>query len=147
MSDLQVVEILYVEDNPQDAELTLRELRRANVGNRIEWVQDGEAALDFLHCRGAYATRADHLPRLMLLDLKMPRVSGLEVLSQVKADPRLRELPVVVLSSSAEEPDIRECYRLGVNSYIVKPVDFSNFSAAVARVGMYWLAMNKTIRG
>lgn len=144
MSDLAPIEILYVEDNPQDAELTMRALRKAAVGNRIEWVRDGAEALEFLFQQGRFANRANGLPRLMLLDLKMPKVSGLEVLERIKADERFREMPIVVLTSSGEEPDIRECYRQGVNSYIVKPVDFANFSEAVARVGLYWIAMNRT---
>ena len=138
------VEILLVEDNEDDAELTLRSLRKERLGNRIEHVRDGEQALDFIFCRGAYAQRTPAALRLVLLDLKMPKVDGMEVLGQVKADPRTRSIPVVVMTSSREEPDIVRCYALGANSYIQKPVDFEEFRAAVKSLGLYWLVVNQS---
>ena len=138
------VEILLVEDNEDDAELTLRSLRKERLGNRIEHVRDGEQALDFIFCRGAYAQRTPAALRLVLLDLKMPKVDGMEVLGQVKADPRTRSIPVVVMTSSREEPDIVRCYALGANSYIQKPVDFEQFRAAVKSLGLYWLVVNQS---
>jgi two-component system, response regulator len=138
------VEILLVEDNPRDVELTLHVFRRHHLTNRIHVVRDGAEALDFLFCRGAYAERNIHqAPKVMLLDLKLPKVDGLEVLRRIKADPRTRTIPVVVLTSSREEPDIAESYHLGVNSYIVKPVDFEQFTEAVRLLGMYWLLLNQ----
>jgi len=142
MSD-QGVEILLVEDNPDDLEMTLRALRRAKLANHIAVARDGVEALDFIFGQGAYAGRpVDQAPRFILLDLKLPRLDGLEVLRRVKADPRSALIPVVVLTSSKEQPDIRECYRLGVNSYIVKPVDFEKFVGCVVEMGMYWLLLN-----
>ena len=138
------VEILLVEDNPRDVELTLHVFRRHHLTNRIHVVRDGAEALDFLFCRGAYAERNIHqAPKVMLLDLKLPKVDGLEVLRRIKADARTRTIPVVVLTSSREEPDIAESYHLGVNSYIVKPVDFEQFTEAVRLLGMYWLLLNQ----
>ncbi|MBN1510557.1 MAG: response regulator [Phycisphaerae bacterium] len=137
------VEILLVEDNPDDVEMTLHALQAYNLSNRIEVVRDGAEALDFLFCSGAYAGRSNiNQPKLILLDLKLPKVSGLEVLQRIKSDPRLAAVPVVILSSSAEDRDIKESYRLGVNSYIVKPVDFQRFSEAVHQLGLYWLLLN-----
>jgi CheY-like chemotaxis protein len=134
---LQETEILLVEDNPDDRELTLRALRQHRLANRIEVARDGAEALAFL---GAASTP---LPKVVLLDLKLPKVSGLEVLQAIRADDRTRTLPVVVLTSSREEPDVKRCYELGVNSYIVKPVDFDAFVKAVAEVGLYWLLLNQ----
>lgn len=132
------VEILRVEDNPHDEELTLRALRQNRLANRVHVARDGEEAIDFLFARGAYVERqVGDGPRVVLLDLKLPKVDGLEVLRQVKADPRLSSTPVVVLTSSREERDVVESYRLGVNSYIVKPVDFESFVGAVAELGLY----------
>lgn len=144
MSEQQQVEILMAEDNPKDAEMTQRALRKVNFGNRLLWVKDGAEALDYLFCRGAYAGR-DPLqpPKLVLLDIKMPKVDGIEVLRQVKGDPRLRVIPIVVMTSSNEERDVVESYRLGVNSYIVKPVDFSAFLDVVAKIGLYWILTNR----
>jgi len=138
-------EILIVEDNPLDLEMTLRGLRKANLANRIEVARDGAEALDFLFCEGAYAhRRIEDAPRLVLLDLKLPKVDGLEVLARLKADERTRAIPVVMLTSSQEQRDLAQSYQLGVNSYIVKPVDFENFVAAVRELGSYWLLLNKT---
>jgi two-component system response regulator len=142
--ETNVVEILLVEDNPRDAELALHALRRHNLANRIHHVEDGAEALDFLFCTGAYATRRiEQGPKVILLDLKLPLVDGLEVLRRVKADSRTRVIPVVVLTSSREERDVVESYELGVNSYIVKPVDFEQFSEAVRQLGLYWVLLNQ----
>ncbi|HZP92492.1 MAG TPA: response regulator [Burkholderiales bacterium] len=143
MTDLEHVEILLVEDNATDAELTLRALRKNKLANNIVWVKDGEQALDFLYCRGTYADRKNGKPKLILLDLKLPKVDGIQVLSEVKKDPALKTIPVVMLTSSHEERDIVESYALGVNSYIVKPVDFDKFVDMVSNVGLYWSIMNK----
>ncbi|HZE99057.1 MAG TPA: response regulator [Planctomycetota bacterium] len=138
------VEVLLVEDNPNDQELTLRALKRKNLCNRIHVVGDGAEALDFLFGKGQYAgrTTAD-LPKVVLLDIKLPKINGIEVLQKVKADPVLRTLPIVMLTSSKEGPDVQECYRLGANSYIVKPVDFDKFTEAVVNLGFYWLLTNE----
>jgi len=139
-----VVEILLAEDNPNDVELTLHTLRRHNLANRIHVVRDGAEALEFLFCTGAYAHRdITHGPKVVLLDLKLPLVDGLEVLQRIKGDSRTRIIPVVVLTSSREERDIVESYRLGVNSYITKPVDFEQFTEAVHTLGMYWVLLNQ----
>lgn len=144
MTDQNIVEILLVEDNPTDAELCIRALHKHNLANRLEWVKDGAAALDFLFARGAYAARNSlAAPKVVLLDLRMPKVSGLEVLRAVKADERTRHIPIVVLTSSKEDPDVAECYRLGVNSYVSKPVAFEEFAKVVSELGMYWLLLNR----
>jgi len=144
MTDLNEVEILLVEDNPNDVELTLRALKNNKLTNRIHVVRDGAEALDFLFSRGAYSGRnATSMPKVVLLDLKLPKVDGIEVLKQIKQDPRTHVLPVVVLTSSREEPDVERCYALGVNSYIVKPVDFEGFVRAVSEAGLYWLLLNQ----
>ncbi|MBI1993000.1 MAG: response regulator [Deltaproteobacteria bacterium] len=138
------VEILLVEDNPNDVELTLHALKENNLSNRIEVVRDGAEALEFIFATGAYSHRSlDQSPKVILLDLKLPKVDGLEVLKRLKADPRARMIPVVVLTSSREERDIVESYQLGVNSYIVKPVDFEQFTEAVRHLGLYWLLLNQ----
>ncbi len=143
MSQTSPVEILLVEDNPHDVELTLRALKKHNVANRLHMVKDGAEAIDFLFASGAYEDRdPNDRPKLILLDLKLPKVGGLEVLRAVKSDERTRNIPVVVLTSSREEKDIVESYRLSVNSYIVKPVDFDKFLNAVGEVGLYWLLLN-----
>lgn len=143
MDNLKTVEILLAEDNPTDAELTMRALRKNNLANNLVWVKDGAQALDFIFCKGAYAERGNGLPRLIMLDLKMPKVSGIEVLQQIKSDEHTKIIPVVMLTSSAEERDIVESYKLGVNSYLVKPVDFTQFIAVVSEAGLYWAVMNK----
>ncbi|HEX9444895.1 MAG TPA: response regulator [Candidatus Binatia bacterium] len=138
------VEILLVEDNPNDVELTLHALQKNNLTNRIEIARDGAEALDFIFCQGPYAGRSiDQPPRVILLDLKLPKVDGLEVLKRLKDDQRSRTIPIVVLTSSREECDIVESYKLGVNSYIVKPVDFEQFTEAVRGLGLYWLLLNQ----
>ncbi len=138
------VEILLVEDNPYDVELTLHALDKSHITNHIHVVRDGAEALEFIFCTGAYAERGiQNPPKVILLDLKLPKVDGMEVLRQVKADPRTQMIPVVVLTSSREERDVVESYRLGVNSYIVKPVDFEKFTEAVQRMGLYWLLLNQ----
>ncbi len=139
-----IVEILLVEDNPTDAELAMRSLKKSNLSNNLVWVKDGAQALDFLFCRGAYAGRdTKNIPRVILLDLRLPKVDGLEVLRAIKSDERTKFIPVVVLTSSKEDRDITESYQLGVNSYISKPVEFDAFSKAVAELGMYWLLLNR----
>jgi two-component system response regulator len=138
-------EILLVEDNPNDAELTLRALKRHNLANHVTVVRDGAEALEFMFGTGAHSDRQGVAkPRLVLLDLKLPKVDGIEVLRRFKADEQSRRVPVVVLTSSAEERDIAMTYDLGVNSYIVKPVDFESFSSAVADVGLYWFLLNRS---
>lgn len=138
------VEILLVEDSATDLELTLRALNKANLANRIEVARDGEEALEFVFGEGRYASRSvEDAPKLILLDLKLPKVDGLEVLKKIKGDPRTRTTPVVILTSSSEQVDIIESYNLGVNSYIVKPVDFDGFLKAVRSVGLYWLLLNQ----
>lgn len=138
------VDILLVEDDPNDRDLALHTLRKENLANSIYVVHDGEEALDFLFCRGPYSQRAfDHPPRLVLMDLKLPKVDGTEVLRQVKDDPRTRTIPVVILTSSKEERDLVSGYKLGANSYIQKPVDFEQFRTTVKQVGLYWLLINQ----
>ncbi len=137
------VEILLAEDSDADAEMTTRALRSKAVANRIVRVRDGEAALDYVFRRGEFADRANGHPRLMLLDLKMPKVDGIEVLRQVRADPATRCVPVVMLTSSAEESDIVKSYELGANSYLVKPVNFDDFIEQVSQAGCYWSIINK----
>jgi CheY-like chemotaxis protein len=138
------VEILLVEDNPRDLELTLRVLRKNNLANSIVTVTDGEQALDFVFGRGKYAGRdMNSGPRVMFLDLKLPKVDGIEVLRQVKADERTKKIPVVVVTSSAEERDRVESYHLGVNSYVVKPIEFDAFVKTIGDLGFYWVAINK----
>jgi len=145
MNQYEHVQILLVEDSVQDAELTRRALRRANVANEVEWVRDGVEALEYLFCEGSFAGRASGPPKLVLLDMKMPRMDGLQVLHRLKADPKTKAIPVVMLTSSREETDLVESYALGVNSYIVKPVDFEQFAEVVSQVGMYWVLANQTV--
>jgi two-component system response regulator len=144
MADGDMVDILLVEDNPNDVELTLRALKKSKVVNPVKVVRDGAEALEFLFGEGAYADRIPaQPPKLILLDLKLPKVDGLEVLRRVKSDERTKVVPVVVLTSSREERDVVESYRLGVNSYIVKPVDFDKFAEAVSQAGLYWMLLNQ----
>ena len=140
------IDILLVEDNPRDVEMTLRALRNHNLANKVHVVKDGAEALDFIFSRGAYPRKdLNHVPKVVLLDLKLPKVSGLEVLRAIKGDAQARTIPVVVLTSSQEEKDMVESYQLGVNSYIVKPVDFDKFVEAVGQLGLYWLIINKPL--
>lgn len=144
MKSPHAIELLLVEDNPQDLELALRSLEKANLANRIEIARDGAEALDYVFCEGVHAGRAiSDAPKVILLDLKLPKVDGLEVLKRIKGDPRTQSIPVVVLTSSKEQSDVVESYRLGVNSYIVKPVNFASFSQAVGELGFYWLVLNQ----
>ena len=144
MIDYDQVEILLAEDNPRDAEMTMRALRKINFLNMVHWVKDGEEALNYLLCTGEYSDRAaSKAPKVVLLDIKMPKVDGIEVLRRVKADDNLKGIPVVVMTSSNEERDVFESYRLGVNSYIVKPVEFGAFVETVANIGLYWILTNR----
>ncbi len=138
MPTSQAVDILLVEDNPDDAELAIRALRKSNLANHLLHLQDGEEALEFLF------NEKNNKPKIVLLDLKMPKVDGIEVLRRLKADERTRTIPVVMLTSSKEERDIVETYKLGVNAYIVKPLDFDQFGKAVAQLGLFWLVLNQT---
>ena len=144
MNETNAVEILIVEDTPQDLELALRALRKSNLTNRIQVARDGAEALEFIFGEGAHAGRKiEHGPKVILLDLKLPKIDGLEVLRRVKSDDRTKAIPVVVLTSSKEQKDVVESYQLGVNSYIVKPVNFDGFASAVQELGMYWLLLNQ----
>lgn len=144
MNDLNEIEVLLVEDNPCDAEMTLRTLRKRHTSNHMVHVKDGQEALDWLFGTGPYSGRDPAIhPKVVLLDLKLPKVDGIEVLRAIRADERTRLIPVVVMTSSLEDKDVVETYKLGVNSYVVKPVDFDEFSAAVAELGHYWLQVNQ----
>ena len=144
MNNEAVVDILLVEDNPLDAELVIRAMRKQNIANPLSVVEDGAQALDFVFCRGEYAKRdINSPPKVILLDLKLPKVDGLEVLKQIKSDERTKSIPVVILTSSEEDPDIRTTYALGANSYVVKPVGSDAFIDAMSRLGLYWLLLNK----
>lgn len=147
MEDFNAIEILLVEDNPHDAELTLRALKKSNLANNIFVVKDGAEALDFLFCRGKFESRSiTNPPKVVLLDLKLPKVNGLEVLRIVKKDKRTSHIPIVIVTSSRQEPDMKEAYALGVNSYVVKPVDFEQFINAMSSLGMYWLLVNEHLK-
>jgi two-component system, response regulator len=137
------IDILLVEDNPQDVELTMRTLKKHHIANRIIVVMDGEEAIDFLYCKGKFSERSNHLPKVIFLDIKLPKLNGLEVLKIIKSDEHLHHIPVVMLTSSVEDPDIKAAYELGANSYVVKPVDFDNFSETINNLGMYWLVVNQ----
>lgn len=140
-----LIDVLIVEDNPDDAELTIRELKKHTKSAKFFHVRDGEEALQFIFATGKYAARRNiaNLPGIVLLDIKMPKVSGIEVLEKIKSDPRTQLIPVVMLTSSNESPDIKRCYDLGANSYIVKPVHFDDFASAIKNVGAYWLILNQ----
>lgn len=144
MDDMNAVEILLVEDNPRDAELTIRALKKYNLVNRLVHVRDGVEALDFLFSRGKYeGRRLDSSPKVVLLDLKLPKMNGLEVLRIIKEDERTRVIPVVIVTSSTEDPDMKAAYQLGANSYVVKPVQFDSFVEAMSHLGKYWLLVNR----
>jgi CheY-like chemotaxis protein len=146
VEEFEQVEILLVEDNPLDAELTMRGLKDQGLANSIVWVKDGEEALDYVFKRNAYADRNTNSPRLILLDLKMPRVGGIEVTRALKSDDRTKRIPIVIMTSSKEENDIADSYELGVNSYIVKPLDFDSLAEVARHAGYYWLAINRSPR-
>ena len=143
--DYNLVDVLLVEDNIDDAELAIRELRKHKVGNNLLHVKDGEEALDFIFGTGKFTglRNIQYLPKVILLDIQMPKVNGMEVLEKIKADERTKAIPVVILTSSNQSPDIKKCYNLGVNSYIVKPVDFENYSKTIRELGLYWLLSNR----
>jgi CheY-like chemotaxis protein len=144
MNEEPAVEILLVEDNPNDVELTLHALKKNKLVNHVQVVRDGEEALDYIFCKGSFAKRnIKKKPKLILLDLKLPKIDGIEVLKRIKSDLQTREIPVVVLTTSREERDIIETYRLGVNSYILKPVDFDQFVDSVRQIGFYWMLLNQ----
>jgi len=140
---MNVKRILIVEDDPRDLELTLTALEEHKLANKIFIVPDGAEALDYLYCRGKYSARTGGNPAVVLLDLKMPKVNGIEVVKIVKGDEHLKSIPIVVLTSSREEPDLLECYKLGVNAYVVKPVDFTEFMKTVKTLGVFWAAVNE----
>jgi len=138
-----IEDILLVEDNPADAKLTLIGLKECHLSNRILHVEDGVEALDYIFCKGKYADRnITDLPVLVLLDLKMPKINGIEVLEKIRADERTKMIPVTVFTSSQEDPDVKRCYELGVNSYVVKPLDFDSFNKVISEVGLYWAVVN-----
>ena len=139
------VDILLVEDNPDDAELAIRHLKKNNMANNLIHVHDGEEALEFIFSTGRYAGMHEEpqRPKVVLLDIQMPKVNGIEVLGKIKADPRTRSIPVVMLTSSKVDPDIEKCYALGANSYLVKPVNFEGFAEAIKNLGFYWLLLNQ----
>ena len=139
----KIVEILLIEDNPYEAELAIRSLRKYNFSNHLHHIDDGADALDFIFERGQYVSMSGRVkPKLILLDIKLPRVDGIEILRQLKADEKTKTIPVVILTSSKENQDVKACYELGANSYIVKPVGFDSFAKAVAELGMYWMLLN-----
>jgi two-component system response regulator len=142
MNDFSDIDILLVEDNDNDAEMTLRALAKSNFLNKVFWVRDGVEALEFIRCTGAYERRPDQLPKLVLLDMKMPRLDGLGVLIELKSSDLTRPIPIVAMTSSKEGRDLTEAYRLGVNGYVVKPIEFGELVDVVARIGMYWMLVN-----
>jgi two-component system response regulator len=143
--NINPIEVLLVEDSMDDAELTIRELKRHNMANNLFHVIDGEQALDFIYSRGQFSHRIDvqQPPKLILLDIKMPKLNGIEVLKNLKENERTKTIPTVILTSSMEDPDIKKCYQLGANSYIVKPVNFERFAEAIKNLGFYWLLLNR----
>ena len=141
----QEIEVLLVEDNMSDAEMTIRALKKNNLANRLLHLKNGAEALDFLFAEGIYTGRlVEATPKVILLDLKMPKINGIEVLEKIKADPRTKKIPVVMLTSSKEDPDIQRCYALGVNGYVVKPVEFEAFHKVISSFGFYWLTVNQS---
>ncbi|HSO77125.1 MAG TPA: response regulator [Bacteroidales bacterium] len=147
MNEIDAVEILIVEDDPRDAELTLRALKKNNLANNVFVAKDGEEAIDFIFCKGRFANRnLNNPPKVILLDLKLPKVGGLEILRLVKGDKKTTHIPIVIVTSSREEPDMKEAYALGVNSYVVKPVDFDKFVNAMSSLGLYWLLVNQPLK-
>jgi two-component system response regulator len=147
MAENEAIDILIVEDDPRDAELTLRALGKNDLARHAYVAEDGEEALDFFFCRGKFAERdLNSPPRVVLLDMKLPKVNGLEVLKAIKSDTRTKHIPVVIVTSSREEPDIKKAYELGVNSYVVKPVDFDNFVNDMSSLGLYWLLVNQPMK-
>ena len=146
MNSIEAVDILLVEDNPRDAELTIRGLKKKKCANNFHLVEDGAEALDFVFCQGKYANRdCTHPLKVILLDLKLPKMDGFQVLKAIKSDERTRVIPVVIMTSSRQDPDIKTAYELGANSYVVKPVDFDGFMDAMSQVGLYWLIVNQTL--
>lgn len=144
MDSMPAVDVLLVEDNLQDAELTIRSLKKHKLAGNVIVVEDGAEALDFVFCKGKYSQRdVKHPPRVIFLDLKLPLVSGLEVLRAIKQDARTKSIPVVVVTSSREDPDVKAAYELGANSYVVKPVDFETFTDSIGKLGLYWLLINQ----
>lgn len=147
MNNYDPVEILIVEDNPHDAELMMRALKKQNLANQLYIAEDGEEALDFIYCRGKFSDRHPSCNlKVIFLDLKLPKINGLEVIKLIKADPVVKKLPVVVVTSSKEDPDIKKAYELGANSYVVKPVDFDDFIKAMSNTGLFWLLVNESPR-
>lgn len=147
MNEIDAVEILIVEDDPRDAELTLRALKKNNLANSVFVAKDGEEAIDYIFCKGKFEKRNfNNPPKVILLDLKLPKVGGLEILRLVKGDKKTTHIPIVVVTSSREEPDMKEAYALGVNSYVVKPVDFDKFVNAMSSLGLYWLLVNQPLK-
>ncbi|MEN3330275.1 MAG: hypothetical protein V7638_5082 [Acidobacteriota bacterium] len=147
LQQLNEVEVLLVEDNPSDAELTMRALKKRNLANKLFHAKDGAEALDFIFAHGPFAyRRVENGPKVVLLDLKLPKIDGLEVLRRIKSDERTKKIPVVVMTSSREDKDLATCYENGVNGYVVKPVEFEDFSRAVSELGFYWLLLNETPR-
>jgi len=145
MNPFEIVDILLVEDNPRDAELTIRAFKKHNLANQLYVAKDGAEALDFIFCQGEYAERAMlRLPKVVLLDLKLPKIDGLEVLHAIKSNEQTRRIPVVILTSSQQDPDIKSAYDLGANSYVVKPVNFEGFVEAMSQLGLYWILVNIT---
>ena len=144
-TNMNEVDVLMVEDSPNDAELITRALSKLNIANKLFWVKDGEEALEFIFCTGRYAGRDGTTSplKVILLDLKLPKVNGLEVAAKIKADERTKTIPVVIVTSSQEDKDLKEAYKLGVNSYIVKPIDAASFIKSLSEAGLYWLAINK----
>jgi two-component system response regulator len=144
MNDREIVDVLLVEDNPQDSELTIRALKKNNLAGNVKWLQDGAEALDFILSRGTYINRSKSIfLKVVLLDLKLPKVDGLEVLQEIKNSPDLKTIPVVIITSSAEDPDIKKAYELGANSYVVKPVNYEHFTETIKHLGHYWLFINQ----